>query len=173
MIAKEKHKFHSDGFSILEIVFVIAVISILTAISLPNIMRFQDDAKIVSTKQVLVDIAKECMAWRLKGKGEGKIGDIVGASGRLNFYGDRFGLNFGNDGFTFDTSLTSNTPVKLNDTCEIISAKSNTSGGVALYPHFQIDIRNRTIRKDCIVDDPSSTYGAGYCDPTKPAGSQW
>jgi prepilin-type N-terminal cleavage/methylation domain-containing protein len=165
-----------NGFSLIELVVVIAVLAALTAIALPNFLRVQDDAKIAAAKQVLINISKECLAYRLKGRGPGTIDDIKEASGRLNPYGDAFGLSFGSDGFTFDTSINSNMPLRGYHSCEILAAKSGTFGDsnpVGQFPHFQIDIRSGTVKKDCVIDDSSQTFGLGHCDPSKPAGQQW
>ena len=165
----------SAGFSLIELIVVIAVLAALTSIALPNFLRVQDDAKIAAVKQVLVNVAKQCIAYRIKGLGAGTIADMSEASGRLNSYGDAFGLGFGYEGFTFDSTLSSNTPLKATDSCEILAAKSNTFSDAAIgqYPHFQIDIRSGRARKDCVIDDPTRTFGLGHCDPSKPTGNQW
>ena len=164
-----------SGFSLIELVVVIAVLAALTSIALPNFFRVQDDAKIAAVKQVLVNIAKQCVAYRIKGLGAGTVADTSEASGRLNSYRDAFGLGFGYEGFTFDTTLTSNTPLRASDSCELLAAKSNTfnDAPIGQYPHFQIDIRSGRALPDCTIDDPSRTFGLGHCDPSKPAGSQW
>ena len=146
------------------------------SIALPNFLRVQDDAKITVAKQVLINIAKECFAYRLKGNGRATVDDIKEASGRLNSYGNAFGLNFGAEGFTFDTSINSNMPLRGSHSCEILAAKSNTFGvsnPVGQFPHFQIDIRSGSIKRDCVIDDPNQTFGLGHCDPSKPSGRQW
>lgn len=164
-----------SGFSLIELIVVIAVLAVLASIALPNFLSVHDDAKIAAVKQVLVNIAKQCIAYRIKGLGAGTVADMSEASGRLNSYGDAFGLGFGYEGFTFDTTLTSNTPLRASDSCERLAAKSNTFKDVpiGLYPHFQIDIRSGRVLKDCSIDDPSKTFGLGHCDPSKPSGSQW
>ena len=167
-------KAHS-GFSLIELIVVIAVLAALTSIALPNFLRVQDDAKIAAVKQVLINIAKQCIAYRIKGNGAGTIADMSEASGRLNSYGDSFGLGFGYEGFTFDSTLTSNTPLRASDGCQILAAKSNTfsDAPIGQYPHFQIDIRSGRVLKDCVIDDPSRTFGLGHCDPSKPIGKHW
>lgn len=48
------------GFSLIELVVVIAVLAVLIAIALPNFLGVQRDAKISSAKNTLTNIIKEC-----------------------------------------------------------------------------------------------------------------
>ena len=49
-----------EGFSLIELVVVIAILGILIAIALPNFLGVQKDAKINQAKNALATIVKEC-----------------------------------------------------------------------------------------------------------------
>lgn len=51
-------KFYSDGFTLMEMVLVIAIIGILSVIALPNFMNYQCKAKQVEARQALGSLAK-------------------------------------------------------------------------------------------------------------------
>lgn len=48
------------GFSLIELVVVIAVLAVLTAVALPGFLGVADDASVRSTQQGLVSLLKEC-----------------------------------------------------------------------------------------------------------------
>ena len=100
----------------------------------------------------------------------------IAAWNTSNSFGDRKGLNFG---FTYDTSLDSNSPVSGSDSCYRIAAKSNTKdvngNPVPLLPHFEIflDVGDTyKVKKNCSVAG-AETINNNYCDPSSPGGAQW
>jgi prepilin-type N-terminal cleavage/methylation domain-containing protein len=48
------------GFSLIELVVVVAVLAILAAVAIPSFTSLSDDARLNSSKQMLVGIYKEC-----------------------------------------------------------------------------------------------------------------
>ena len=56
-----------QGFSLIELVVVIAVLAVLVAVALPNFLGVQDDAAVASGKKFLVDGLTECNIARTRG----------------------------------------------------------------------------------------------------------
>lgn len=64
------------GFSLIELVVVIAVLAVLVAIALPNFLGVTDDAASRSAQQAVVNAVKECQA--SKARGETDINNAFG-----------------------------------------------------------------------------------------------
>ncbi len=167
-------EFTDKGFSLIELVVVISVLAILSSIAIPSITGIINDAKVSAAKASIINILKECII-----AGEmlerPPIFEDIAAWKTVNSYGDTPGLKFG---FTYDTSLNSNTPIRGTDTCYRISSKSNTKDvngiRVGILPHFEIfyDIQSSMTLKNCSVEG-LETINKNYCDPSAPEGSQW
>jgi prepilin-type N-terminal cleavage/methylation domain-containing protein len=56
------------GFSLIELVVVIAVLAVLVAIALPNFLGVSDDASVRSAQQAVINALKECQAAKARGK---------------------------------------------------------------------------------------------------------
>ena len=74
------------GFSLIELVVVIAILSVLTAIALPNFLSIRKDAHISQAKNALAVILKECAVAQARGLRGGAplLGDIQAASASLS-----------------------------------------------------------------------------------------
>ena len=170
-----KNNIKNNGFSLIELVIVIAVLAILSAVAIPAFIGVRNNAKVSAAKNSLVTILKECIAAESSLSRPPVFNDIS-SSNTGNSYGDRKGLNFG---FTYDTRLDSNTPISGTETCYRISAKSNTQDvngtQVPSLPHFEIFLDkadNYKVKKNCSVAS-AQTINNNYCDTSKPDGAQW
>ena len=83
-----------DGFSLIELVVVIAILGILIAIALPNFLGVQKDAKINQAKNTLATIVKECAVKGVRSgsetvgfaSGTGRDALVQAAAANLNDY---------------------------------------------------------------------------------------
>ena len=165
----------NNGFSLIELVIVIAVLAILSAVAIPSFVGIRNSAKVSAVKKSLVNILKECLVAESNLLRNPTFNDI-GAWDTNNSFGDSRGLNFG---FTYDSDLSSSSPIQPSDSCFKIAAKSNTQnvGGipVPVLPHFEIYLDksdNFKVRKNCSVTN-TQTINNNFCDVNAPDGSQW
>ena len=167
-----------EGFSLIELVVVVAVLAILAAIGIPRFNDITMKAKIVNAKTNLVYILQECIIYsQLKGIPNPTF-QQVNLGKTINTYGDSFGIHFGShDGFTYNTSIDSAMPTRLNSSCMRIAAKSHSRDGLGqtyLFPHFEIyyDSNLDKVQKNCVLQ--AGAYNIGnLCDTSKPYGDQW
>ena len=164
-----------EGFSLVELVVVIAVLAILSAVAIPAFIGIRNNAKVSAAKNSLITILKECIAAESSLLRPPVFNDIA-SSNTGNSFGDRMGLNFG---FTYDTELDSNTPISGTESCYRISAKSNTQDvngtQVPILPHFEIFLDmadSYKVKKNCSVAS-ATTVNNNYCDTSAPDGEQW
>ena len=99
-----------DGFTLIELMVVIAIVGILSAVGLPEMLKAQDRAKASVAQQEAVAAAKECAIYSLAG---GSIPDgsqyestvtIAAACASVE------AVTAGSDGATYTITLTNGVP---------------------------------------------------------------
>ena len=166
---------NNNGFSLIELVIVIAVLAILSAVAIPSFLGVRYSAKVSAVKKSLVNILKECVVAESSLMRNPTFNDIA-AWDTNNSFGDSKGLNFG---FTYDSELNSNSPIQSTDSCFKIAAKSNTKDidgtAVPVLPHFEIyldKVDNYKVKKNCSITN-AQTINNNFCDTTASEGTQW
>lgn len=165
------------GFSLIELVIVIAVLGIIAVLAFPSYRQVLHDAKVATGKDLLSKIISECMVVYLR-NGSATAGDLaMTAYGANNAPGGtRLGIQFGEGqgdhpvfgGYVLDTDLNSQIPLRPQHSCFQVAAKSGTT-------HFMIkyDIETGKLDRDCRIDAGETMYKPYHCDPSKPAGKHW
>ena len=75
----------SAGFSLIELVVVIAILGVLLSLALPRFLSIKDDAKMNQAKNALASIVKECEVAYLRGRSTA-LKDIASAPASLSGY---------------------------------------------------------------------------------------
>jgi len=157
------------GFSLIELVIVIAILGILIAVALPAYTGIQKDAQVNTIKNILTTINKECVVTGLrKASGSPTFGDIR-AWKTHNKYGPGTGhQGWGRKNWTYDTSLTSKSPINAGESCYAMATMSTTTEdglNQHFFPHFEIryDPNSGESFKRCTVANPGFTYNSSHC----------
>ena len=156
-----------DGFSLIEVAAVVAVIAILSAISIPYFFNLRKDSIIAAAKYSLVQIHTECLAQFARGNRSPSFSDISAwlTHNKYGHVGNHPGKGFIE--FTYDTGMYTGMPIFPQDSCLTLAAMSTTidSPGMAekIFPDFSIGYDQGKIIKECIVVESRYMYGEQHC----------
>ena len=85
-LRKAKNK-KQNGFTLIELMVVVAIVGILTAVGLPKLTEAQDKAKIAAAQAELSNISKECSLHLISGTTIPSVEEDATAGGVGNVYG--------------------------------------------------------------------------------------
>lgn len=153
-----------DGFSLIELVVVIAVLAVLTAIALPNFLGVSDDASVRAAQQAVITAFKECQVQKARGN----------TSATANFEPTvmtDFTVSAIPAASLVTTALAGLPAAADRDKCFVVAAGSSTMNNFLVipnnagkFPQFMVSAENV---KNCVTGGPIATYGKTYnvgCD---------
>ena len=101
--AKKKSK--KNGFTLIELMVVVAIVGVLSAVGLPQLLKAQDKAKDSAAKAEVVNAAKTCSIDVLTGSSGFVAADFPLVTGTCGASQDLTGTSTGSDGTTYTVSL--------------------------------------------------------------------
>jgi prepilin-type N-terminal cleavage/methylation domain-containing protein len=153
-----------EGFSLIELVVVIAVLAVLTAIALPNFLGVSDDASARAAQQAAITAFKECQVQKARGN----------TSATANFEPTvmtDFTVSAIPAASLVTTALAALPLAADRDKCFVVSATGSAMNNFLVLPNnagkFASFMVSAEGIKNCVTGGPISTYGKTYnvgCD---------
>ena len=125
-MAKEIRNRNNKGFSIIELVVVIAVLSILGAIAIPYFDSLRKKAMIEAVKENITTIVEECLIQNTLRRSDRGLNYRMafGWNNTNTSFSDNGGIDLGSPGYPYyfhDSGF--NNPLSLNENCLSITAR--------------------------------------------------
>ena len=149
---------NNKGFSLIELVIVVAVLSILGAIAIPYFDSLRKKAMIVVLKTNLKEISKSCLIYQIQNNISGAPPFInLGYTNSTSSFSDNGGLDLGSPGYPYYFyNLAMGQPLSIRDNCVSITARSkffpNTRIGILPHFHIYYNYGKERFETLCMVD---------------------
>ena len=137
-----------EGFSLIELVVVIAVLAVLTAIALPNFLGVSDDAAARSAQQGAITAFKECQVRKARGE---TTGTFAQADSNDFYIGSAASTT------TSVTAAVTNTPPVVKDCFTAAGALNNVVAQPKTAFKFPKFLVKHTGDKTCTSGDTALT----------------